>query len=150
MSRAEKAREVLAGHSVNCAQAVLTSFCEELGMEKEMALRLAGGFGGGMEQSGGTCGAVTGAYMVLGLALKVPPEKRHGRNDLSDAMVEFKRRFKELHGSLSCTELSGYDLSRPEQALEAFKSNVFTDVCPVLVRDSVKILEDLLKKKGVI
>ena len=51
----------------NCAQVVLGSFSEGLGLEKEKAEALAAPFGGG-RYGGETCGCVTAATMVLGLA----------------------------------------------------------------------------------
>jgi len=51
----------------NCAQAILSTYGTELGIEREHALRVAGPFGVGMGRMGNTCGAVTGAYMVIGL-----------------------------------------------------------------------------------
>lgn len=33
---------------VNCSQCVLSAFSEELGLDKELALKIASGFGGGM------------------------------------------------------------------------------------------------------
>ena len=51
----------------NCSQAVLSSFDDDFGLDKDMALKLAAGFGGGMGRMAQTCGAVTGAYMVIGL-----------------------------------------------------------------------------------
>ncbi len=51
----------------NCAQAVFSTFSGQLGLEPELALRIAGSFGGGMGHIGETCGAVTGAFMLIGL-----------------------------------------------------------------------------------
>jgi C_GCAxxG_C_C family probable redox protein len=148
MDKAEKAHELLATGTTNCAQAVLVSFAEDYGLDKNLALRLAQGFGGGMHHSGGTCGAVTAAYMVLGLSQKISNDKPREKLEANYAlMAEFNRRFKALHGSLSCTELCGYDLSLPEKAAEARDKKVFATVCAGIVRDAVKILEDLLKTK---
>jgi C_GCAxxG_C_C family probable redox protein len=97
-----------------------------------------------MGQSGGTCGAITGAYMVLGMALEYTGDYMKDRAKIYAAMDEFRKRFKHLHGSLKCTELIGYDLSVPGEADEAFQKDVFTNVCPGLVRDAAEILEDLL------
>ncbi|MCX6003438.1 MAG: C-GCAxxG-C-C family protein, partial [Chloroflexi bacterium] len=55
-------------HHVNCAQSVLSVFCEELRLDRNLALRIAMGFGVGMRRTGKTCGSVIGAYMVLGLS----------------------------------------------------------------------------------
>jgi C_GCAxxG_C_C family probable redox protein len=144
---AQKAYEKMAEHSMNCAQSVLTSFCEDFGLNKDLALKIARGFGGGMGQSKGICGAVTGAYMVLGLGLKPLTDPLKNRAEMGNTMAEFNRRFKQLHGSLNCTELCGYDLSIPEKATEAHQKGVFANICPGLVRDAVKILEDILKLK---
>ncbi|MEG0764604.1 MAG: C-GCAxxG-C-C family protein, partial [Pseudoflavonifractor sp.] len=56
-------------HHYNCAQAVLMPFAERCGLTRDQAETLGSNFGSGMH-CGGTCGAVTGALMVLGLAGK--------------------------------------------------------------------------------
>ncbi len=43
----------------NCAQSVVLSFAEDYGYSKELALKIAAGFGGGMGRIQGTCGAVS-------------------------------------------------------------------------------------------
>jgi len=145
MDRPAQAHDKLASHSMNCAQAVLTTFNEEYGLNKDLAMKIARAFGGGMGQSKGACGAVTGAYMVLGLALKPSGDYLKDRAQMGGAMAEFNRKFTALHGSLNCTDLCGYDLTIPEQAAGARQKNVFGNVCPPLVRDAAKILEELLK-----
>lgn len=147
MPRSQKAYDKMVEHKMNCAQSVLTSFAEELGLSNDLALKVARAFGGGMGQSKGACGAVTGAYMALGLALKPSGDYLKDRAQMGNAMGEFNRRFLELHGALNCTDLCGYDLSIPEQGAEARKKNVFATVCPGLVRDAAKILEEILQLK---
>jgi C_GCAxxG_C_C family probable redox protein len=143
--RAKEAFETMTTHKMNCAQSVLTTFCEELGMDIKQALEIAQGFGGGMHIDS-TCGAVTGAYMVLGLANKISPENpRSGMDKTNEQIKEFIRKFTELHGSLNCTELIGYNCTIPEESAEAREKGVFGSVCPALVRDSAKIIEELLK-----
>ena len=48
-----------------CSQAILSEYCECFGLGTGTALKLDAGFAGGM-QFCKTCGAVTGAIMVLG------------------------------------------------------------------------------------
>ncbi len=50
------------------SQAVLCTYGKPFGLDHHMAVRLGAGFCGGMGRMAGTCGAVTGAYMVLGLS----------------------------------------------------------------------------------
>ena len=58
----------------NCSQAVFSSYSEQFGLDGDVACKVATGFGGGMRMAG-TCGAVTGAFMVLGLKYGNSPEK---------------------------------------------------------------------------
>jgi C_GCAxxG_C_C family probable redox protein len=130
----------------NCAQSVFTAFSDELGMSKKLALSVSQGFGGGMGHTGSVCGAVTGAYMALGLASPASVENARQNIDKTYALMgEFNRKFTALHGSLSCTGLTGYDLSKPEEAAKAREKGVFTTKCPIFVSDAVKIVESLLK-----
>lgn len=71
MDKVSAAYALMAERRTNCAQAILSTYCEAFGLERNLALRLAQGFGGGMAHMGKTCGAVTGAYMVLGLSQRV-------------------------------------------------------------------------------
>jgi C_GCAxxG_C_C family probable redox protein len=144
--RASEAFKIMADRRMNCSQAVLSSFSEEFGLEHNLALRLARGFGGGMGHTGQTCGAVTGAYMALGLAQKISSDNPRGGLDKTYEFInEFNRKFKALHGSLNCTKLTGYNLSMPEKLAEAREKNVFITRCPNFVSDAVKIVESLLK-----
>lgn len=130
----------------NCSQSILLSHCEGLGLEKETALKLACGFGGGMAHMGETCGAVTGALMLIGLKYgKCRPEDNAAKEKTFELINEFSRRFKLKNGSIACTELVGYDLSKGEELKAARESGVFGTVCPRLVKESVELAEHLLK-----
>jgi C_GCAxxG_C_C family probable redox protein len=147
MNRANEAYDLMAAGRMNCAQTVFYSFCTDYELDRPTALRLAQGFGGGMGRTGNTCGAVTGAYMVLGLAHPAPVEKpREGIEKTYALINEFNRLFEAKHGSLICKKLIGYDLSSPEERAKANENYVFTAVCPGLVKDAVTILETLLKQ----
>jgi C_GCAxxG_C_C family probable redox protein len=145
IDRAKEAFEAMSAHKMNCAQTTFGSFAEDLGLERKTALEITQGFGGGMHINS-ICGAVTGAYMALGLANKIQPENPRAVMDKTNELIkEFNKKFTALYGSLYCTKLCGYNLSVPEQSAKAREKGVFTSVCPALVRDSVKIVEDLLK-----
>ena len=49
-----------------CSQAVLSTFCEKYGLDKEMAQRISFGFNSGF-RCAEVCGAVSGAVLVIGL-----------------------------------------------------------------------------------
>jgi C_GCAxxG_C_C family probable redox protein len=143
--KAQQAFETMASHKMNCAQVTFTAFCEDLGLEKKTALEMTQGFGGGMH-IGGACGAATGAYMALGLANKISSENPRASMEKTNELIkEFNQKFKALHGSLNCPALAGYDFSQTGESDKARAKGVFDNVCPVLVRDAVKIAESLLK-----
>lgn len=146
MTRAESAAENLAAEKMNCAQSVLTAFCHELGLNRDMGLKVTIGFGGGMGRAGKTCGAVTGAYMVLGLRQNLDPGTGNQAKEKTYVqMKEFNRKFVEKHGSTDCKDILGCDLSTPEGPAYAREKCLFTTVCPRFVHDAVEILEDMVK-----
>ena len=124
---------------------MLSSFGEELGLDHELALKVAGAFGGGMARMGEQCGAVTGALMVIGLKYGKTKTGDDGAREKTYKLVgEFVKRFKSRYGSIRCKELLGYDLSNPQEGELAKKKGLFNTLCPHLVRDAVEILEQLL------
>ncbi len=144
MSRADSAAENMTAEKMNCAQSVLTAYCRELGLDLSLALKVAVGFGGGMGRTGKTCGAVTGAYMVLGLKQNVTLENTiQIKNQVYQLVKDFNRKFIEKNGSLMCKDLLGCDLSTPEGQAYAKERGLTKTICARLVRDSVEILEGM-------
>jgi C_GCAxxG_C_C family probable redox protein len=85
-----------------------------------------------------TCGALTGALMVLGLQRgNIAPD---GKDETYRIAEEFVKRFREQHGSILCRELVGFDISTSEGLQAARDSKVFATVCPRLVDETAKIL----------
>ncbi len=125
----------------NCAQTVFSLFAPELGIDEKTALKIASGFGGGMACAE-TCGAVTGAYMVIGMkhghSTSNPDEKANTKM----LVKKFNEKFKEEHGSLICKRLTGFDISTPEGSAAARDANVFETRCPVFIKTACNILEE--------
>ena len=65
MTRAENAAMLKGSH--NCCQAVLLAYEDKLPFDRETLIALGSTFGSGMGGVKGTCGALVGAEMVLGL-----------------------------------------------------------------------------------
>jgi C_GCAxxG_C_C family probable redox protein len=145
MSKAsEKAVECFNG-GFSCSQAVLASHCGKFGMAQETAFRVAGAFGGGMGHIGGACGAVTGALMLIGLKYgKFKQDDTVSKDRTYEAVAKFVEEFKRAYGSLNCTELVKFDLSRREELLKAREAGVFKTVCPALVKGSIELVEKYL------
>ena len=131
-----------------CSQAVLCSFAEDFGLDKDMALKLASGFGGGMGRMAQTCGAVTGAYMVIGLKHGATSgQDRTAKEHAYQVVREFNDRFKDRNPSLICKELLKCDISTPAGLQEAKQNGLLTTTCPKLVRDAAEIIEEMLEEK---
>lgn len=131
-----------------CAQAVLASFAADYGLDESTALRLATGFGSGMGRMCEVCGALTGAFMVIGL--------KHGKSDTDghkygsetettyQLVSELAQSFEQRNGSIYCRELLGYDLASEEQQAEVVASGLFETACSSYIGDAVELLETML------
>ncbi len=146
MDKSKTAAESFAGGHL-CSQSVLGVFCDELGLERETALKLALGFGGGFARCGESCGAVTGALMVIGLKEgTAQPGDSPEKAAVYKTVRSFVETFKNTHGSILCRELLQCDISTPEGHARARDAQLFDTVCPVLVESAVSTLEALFEK----
>ena len=144
MSRSDEA-EKLFRDGFNCSQAVFSVFAGDLDVQVETAMKVACAFGGGM-RLGNTCGAVTGALMVIGLKYgKSKADENEARDKTYALAKQFQASFSQSKGSIMCKELLGYDLSTPQGYEKAKENLVFIKICPGLVKDAVEILEDIIK-----
>jgi C_GCAxxG_C_C family probable redox protein len=134
------------GHA--CSQAVLMAYAPEHGLDDDHAGRIAAGFAGGMGV-GGTCGALTGALMVLGLALcDETCVTREGRAGVAKAASVFAERFRARVGALDCPDVIGCDLRAPGVRAEAVEQGLFQTRCAPAVRAAAEILDDMLPPTG--
>ncbi len=88
---------------MNCCQAVLLAYADELHMDPDTLMKLGSAFGSGMATMDGTCGALVGAEMVLGLLGKQPV-----RADAKQLFTAFERQC----GSSVCKTLKGVGTGR--------------------------------------
>lgn len=126
-SRKEAAALKKASGKYNCAQAVLTTYPELTGLDEATANSMADGFAAGMTNMEGTCGALIGAALVLGLANK-DPQRTHPQ------MREIMNKFRQRNGATQCKLLKGVG------------THVVLRQCPLCVRDACEFLEEQLGK----
>jgi len=131
---------------LNCAQSIFSSYSSDYGLDKDTALRITTGFGGGMGRSQRTCGAVTGSYMVLGLKYGMDLKGDKDARDRTYCYVnEFSNRFKKQFGSLICKELLGCDINTSDGQQHYEQNNFFETKCFQYVKKAAEILEELLE-----
>ena len=129
------------GHS--CSQAVFTAFAEKAGLDYATAVKIASGFGGGMGRMGGTCGALTGAFMALGL--KSGGADAESKEKTYALVRRCAARFKTRHGSLQCKDLLGCDIGTTEGQKLIKEKNLHSTICVGIVQATAEILEELLE-----
>ena len=110
----------------NCCQSVLVPFAKEMGLSEEQAYALGAHFGSGMRH-GSTCGALTGALMVLGSL---------GGDE--QAAGELLRAFRQENGCTDCAHL----LAAAKERGEEKKPH-----CDRLVYECVQMLLDRMQDK---
>ncbi|RZN73817.1 MAG: C_GCAxxG_C_C family protein [Candidatus Methanolliviera hydrocarbonicum] len=135
----------------SCSQALLSIYGTQLDLNREMALKVSGAFGGGMGRMGETCGAVTGAFMVIGLKYgKTRIEDEQTKEKAYSLVKEFVDKFKSRNGSIICRELLDCDISTPEGMKLAEEKKLVTTLCPKFVQDAAEIIEQILGVVGVV
>ena len=145
MGKREEAR-ALFQEGANCAASVFCAFADDLGLPPEAALRIAAPFGGGMCSLGATCGAVTGAFMALGLRHGVATADRAGSDEgkACTQARELARRFSKRNRSLQCSILLGCDIGTPAGMRKIQAENLFATRCTKFVEDAAEIAEELM------
>lgn len=131
------------GHDLNCAEAIVYAANEayQLNLSKE-TLRASAGFGGGMAVEE-TCGALTGAILILGVMLV--QERAHESDRMKEVVAGFLQRYEKLKGTTNCQKLK--DQYREEDPVK----------CRAVVMDAARLLEEVLgeemfpvKRKGIL
>ena len=145
MTRSEQAvSKFMEGY--NCAQSVLFSFCDDLKIDRDKALKMACGFGAGMGRKEEVCGAVTGGIIVIGA--------KYGRGENEDRKVtdntyvkirELMNQFSQRHGTYICRKLlNGCELTT-EEGQKIFKENDYLNkVCKPCIKSVVEIVEGII------
>ncbi len=90
----------------NCAQAVFLTFEDITGLDTELAAKLSSSFGGGMGRLREVCGAVSGMFMVTGIARGYSdPKASEEKADHYAFIQSLAAEYKKENGSIICREL---------------------------------------------
>lgn len=113
--------------SHNCAQAIVHTYADIAGMDEQLAMKVANAFGAGMGNMEGTCGALVGAGIVLGMLNK---DKAKAMKDMRKIMMKFQTR----NGATQCKVLKGVG------------TKVVLRECPLCVADAAEFLEEQIRE----
>ena len=126
---------------LNCCQAVVLAFKDELGLSEDVLKRFSIGFGGGLGRQRLTCGAVSGMCMVIS-ALK---------SDGNDKLAIYPiiqsacAKFKEKTGSLICAELLSKQAQIQTESGETYSNEKKKASCAEMCRLAAEIAREYIK-----
>ncbi|MDO4308784.1 MAG: C-GCAxxG-C-C family protein [Eubacteriales bacterium] len=117
----------------NCAQAVACTYCDLVGVDEETMFKITEGFGAGMGNMQGVCGAVSGACALAGMKNSTgnlaKPDSKARTYKLSKTILEL---FKTQNSSIICGELKGIGTGKVLRS------------CPDCIKDAARIAEQVL------
>lgn len=129
MNRQERAVEYKHG-GLNCCQAVLLAFEDQVTLDRESLILLGAPFGLGMGNMKANCGALIGSQILLGLLTYDGGSRAPLRKSAGDVY----NTFKEMCHETICEEIKG------------IYSGYVLCSCEDCVRNAVKIIEQLVDK----
>ncbi len=124
------------GNGYTCAQAVLCTYAEDMGLDMETAYRMIEGFGGGFGGMQEVCGVWSAAFTVI--SYYSSDGKMEGGQSKSETFARIREAaeyFKEKYGSVVCREVLGGAKPQP------FK-------CGAKVKLAAEIVEKMTGKEG--
>ncbi len=111
-------------NGLNCCQAVISVYTDELGIDLETANKLGAAFGIGMGNMNGNCGALVGAQMVLGM-------KEYIGRPIAAKSRSVYAKFAARCGATICSDIKGVTTGRVLCS------------CDDCVRNAVDIIEEM-------
>ena len=109
----------------NCAQAVLCTYYDKAKINLDMAMQLGNSFAVGMGNMEGTCGAIVGAGMILGLCC-------HNKTEAMQKMRQIMIKFQQRNTTTQCKLLKGIETKKVLRE------------CPECVADAAEFLEEVI------
>lgn len=129
-----------------CCQAVLSTYADLFGMDKETALRLASPMGGGIGRMREVCGAVSAMALLAGLKQgNTDPKDEKARTEIYELVRQMSDKFREETGAIVCRELLGLK-EREESAAPDVRDRAYYEKrpCTAYVETAAKIVEEIL------
>jgi len=157
---AEEAKRLAAEYEkkcTGCAQSVVAGLLDALGIDDEGVFKAASGLADGIGLTGdGSCGALTGGGMVIGL---VYGRDREHHEDMMASMKsylmckELLEDFVERYGSCRCYDIQEklmgrtYNMYDPQELQDAFNSGMMDTCSGVVGRAAEKTAEIIAREE---
>lgn len=126
-----------------CSQSVLLAFADQFKLDETTAKLISSTFGGGMGRLRQKCGAVTGGFMVLGLAHgNTDPKDMTTKFAAYDKVQQFNRKFEAINGTSICAEILAPYANEDEIAQRLHHKLI----CRKVVGDAAGLIYDMVEK----
>jgi C_GCAxxG_C_C family probable redox protein len=90
----------------NCSQAVFLAYSDLFELDEKLAKQISAPFGGGMGRLGEVCGALSGAFMAVGLRYPADnPEDKDAKAFNYKMVQRVAAPFKDKFGTIICRDL---------------------------------------------
>jgi C_GCAxxG_C_C family probable redox protein len=144
VSRTERVRGLL-DVGYNCAEAIVAAFADAVGLPADVGVPAATPFGAGIGRTGSICGLVSGAVIILGLAIGPrDPSDEATKERAYGVGAELVRGVEGSLGSILCPGILGANLGDPEDRRRALEDGRFPNRCRAAAGEVVDVLERLL------
>jgi len=126
-----------------CSQSVLLAFANKFDLDQKTAKLISSTFGGGMGRLRQKCGALTGGFMVLGLAYgNADPKDMETKIAAYNKVQELNQKFENTHGTSICSELLKKHVT--ESDVKERKHHQL--ICRKLVGDTAGLLYEIISE----
>jgi len=115
---------------------------ESKGIESDLIPKIATGLCGGVSNTDGICGAITGGVLAISM-LEGRSKANASRDELKSKVQTLVSQFSEEFGSKKCYELCGCDLGT-EEGQEKYNIEEKYELCDKLVYHVTKSTLELL------
>jgi C_GCAxxG_C_C family probable redox protein len=129
-----------------CSQSILLAFTERFDLDERTAKLISSTFGGGMGRLRQTCGAVTGGFMVLGLAYgNIEPNDMTAKLFAYQKVRELYHQVEEIHGTVNCKEL----LQKHSTQAQVEERKHHKIICRRLVSEVAGLMYEMLEQNNI-
>ncbi|MBI5890899.1 MAG: C_GCAxxG_C_C family protein [Nitrosomonadales bacterium] len=144
VANVRKSAEESFASGLYCAESVVLALAKAQGVESDLLTRAATAFCGGMSRTCGTCGAISGAIMGMGLTF--------GRTKAGDsvqasytASQNLIKEFEQEFGARECHVLLGCDLNTQE-GQEMFREEGLSAQCAKFTGKAAEIAARIVSR----
>ena len=146
----EEKAKALFMEGYNCTQSVVLAFRDDMGMDREEALKLASPFGAGLGGMREVCGTVSGMMLVIGHFYGyADPKDFEAKKQLYARVQDLADRFRQINGSIICHELLHLEKGARPAPQERSKEYYQKRPCPELCGIAARLVDEYMEENPV-